>query len=85
MKETLKAVKEIMAYAESVDARTEALVALMIERKPITRQSFTDKLGEIGGGKTNKWNELYRLLATAVEKDQRHGMSPLDEQLNKTI
>ena len=58
MKETLRVVKEIMAYAESVDTRTEALVALMIEGKPITRQSFKDKLGEIGGGKANKWREL---------------------------
>lgn len=83
MEETLKVVKQIFAYIEIIDAKIEALSALLLENRVLNSDAYSKTLGEIRGDKTHKWNEYHHLLSEAIKKDKIKN-SPLDEQLNTT-
>ncbi|HEY2232386.1 MAG TPA: hypothetical protein VGK01_02820 [Candidatus Angelobacter sp.] len=82
MNETIKVVKEIFAYTETIDAKIDALRMILEANQVITGKAFVEKLDHIKAGKANKWNEFSRMLAEALRRDSLQ-FSTIDQHLNQ--
>ncbi len=81
--ELKKALGDILARAESIDVRIDALVEMLLENKVIETRRYGHRVATLSGPKQQFWSQLRHDLEEAIQKEE-DSLLPMDAEMNRS-